>query len=226
MPCHVVGGVRCQVDHCSLQVCHLSQSTSRDIWQPALHQRPQALRVDERGVNNPPEKRERMGEKNKTHTMRREGITAQNPALFHSHHFSDKNKGNYTLKKRRGISDGVCRHIAEPPACHSLRLRTYYTPLVSETCLSSSDVDTVFRWDLEENRCFVAAPASRRIHECISPPFYNEWGIKAHSGIHMSPRQPAPITRRLLTPWQWLQAARPKSLRRILPPWYGIPTFH
>lgn len=78
MPCHVVGGVRCQVDHCSLQVCHLSQSTSRDIWQPALHQRPQTLRVDERGVNNPPEKRDgREREKKHTHTMKSEGITAQ-----------------------------------------------------------------------------------------------------------------------------------------------------
>lgn len=84
MPCHVVGGVRCQVDHCSLQVCHLSQSTSGDIWQPALHQRPQTLRVDERGVNNPAEKetdsqeeteKERGGKK--TIKKKSEGITVQ-----------------------------------------------------------------------------------------------------------------------------------------------------
>lgn len=82
MPCHVVGGLRCQVDHCSLQVCHLSQSSSRDIWQPALHQRPQTLRVDERGVNNPPEKRDReskrdKGENTHTHTLNSEGITVE-----------------------------------------------------------------------------------------------------------------------------------------------------
>lgn len=87
MPCHVVRGIRCQVDHCSLQVCHLSQSTSRNIWQPALHQRPQTLRVDERGVNNPPEKRSRQSERAKeegkahthtqTHTMKSEDITVQ-----------------------------------------------------------------------------------------------------------------------------------------------------
>lgn len=76
MPCHVVGGVRCQVDHCSLQVCHLSQSTSRDIWQPALHQGPQTLRVDERGVNNPPEKRDRE-KGGRGGTMKSEGITVQ-----------------------------------------------------------------------------------------------------------------------------------------------------
>lgn len=116
MPCHVVGGVRCQVDHCSLQVCHLSQSTSRDIWQPALHQRPQTLRVDERGVNNPPEKRdgeserERKGgvrqKKNKKHNeiRRHHSSEAGVTASFQSHHFGDKNKPNYPLKKGHGVA--------------------------------------------------------------------------------------------------------------------------
>lgn len=109
MPCHVVGGVRCQVDHCSLQVCHLSQSTSRDIWQPALHQRPQTLRVDERGVNNPAEKRDSESETKKTHyeTRRHHSSELWVTASFLSHHCGDKNKPYYPLKKGHGISDDV-----------------------------------------------------------------------------------------------------------------------
>lgn len=96
MPCHVVRGFRCQVDHCSLQVCHMSQSTSRDIWQPALHQGPQTLWVDERGVNNPPGKTSRKKKR------KSEGITVEGQEwqrCFIATTLVAKNKPNYPLKK-------------------------------------------------------------------------------------------------------------------------------
>lgn len=101
-------GFRCQIDHRRLQVCHLSQPSGWNAWQPALHQRLQTLRMDKSVVNCSLESAKEK-EWRKTSTCiwhQRHRVTVLSQSHWHQSHRC-KSKTNYP-SSASGIGDQAC----------------------------------------------------------------------------------------------------------------------
>lgn len=132
MPCHVVRDVRCQADQRSSQVCHLSQSVSGGIWQPALHQEASRAATGWEGrQQNRWKERQRREEKKKSDHIKVAG--------------GDSNTTLVTKSSQLAEDDG--RWLGGQESCgYYLHLSRWNYKHSKHDCLRSTRDDFALQW--------------------------------------------------------------------------------